>query len=1067
MKLHDKLEICKAAQNLAHIHYRLNLYTESVKYYEQSLSLANELNAQEFISSAYCELGLVYLAYNDFEKAVRCQKLLLASAQEKKNVFGICKAFGNLGLIYMKMGEHKEAKDFFKEQVCAAEKSSIDSLRCDCHRDFANALASEKLYEEAFEQYEKEIALRRKLSDNKKFFESLFSFANFLERIKEWDYAYKCYCELFQATKFHKDIKNCKKVCNLLGKLNMKMEKYKKAISAFILQLECTEDYIAEIAEVSSVHKLISECYDNLNNFESAMDYLLECQSIAVFTQNYSAENDASKHLSQLCMKYNDFKSALMYSEKRLISSQELTGFDKCDAYKDVAAFHLLLKNYDSSISYYQQLLTLAKEYKILKSEYDAYKGLGLVNAQISNFSESIKWYLLAEGCTDMLDKIVMKAECLVNIGDCYQSSSDFQNALKYYQRALQVCQENDLKTLRVTVCGCIGRTHHSLTNPEKAISYLRMAASLCEQLQEPAEIIKCFYRLGLKFYFENDNDSSSKCFEKVIDLIEKSDVLRTILLSDVLNFIKASYEMLQKIYLIKKEYLQALFVAEKRNIFNLKVLLRSADVKVNLNIPLYSKFIQSLNNVQNTICLYSIVVGQLYCWIIKPNEGFVKFWEQTIDESYVDLMPLSSDLDNFVTNTFNNTVRALNVLVFNLRQSLNVEDRHLFNQSEKIDSLMSTDIELIDHKAKPKCFMRDKSFRLRHKQSNNFARANNLNYNINWHIEAPLSRLYLLFFSQIDKFFDCSNDKFNGKHDLVLVLPCELTLVPFSILKDDECKLFAYERHNIFYSTSLFSLLECHKKRLNAPKEEKILIFGDKACDNEAVSINKVLSSSILITSNSSKEEIIDQISSSTISHIALDVMWLMPGICFPYIDGIVESNCIDCNLQNLDLDDNRQVNTPDIIVTIKDICNSQLFAKLIIFGVNSFGESTICTDGLQALVTSFLMNGCETVLTSQWKIPKAASLFFFCKFYQHFNHGVPVYQAFSDTIKEMQASSEFSHPSNWAGLVIYGRNCQLTKKTCNFIKAFHKFIEVPNRDSLKVILHLVSFAKIVGPYS
>ncbi|XP_047142484.1 tetratricopeptide repeat protein 28 isoform X3 [Hydra vulgaris] len=1041
-KLNDKLEVCKAMQNLAHIYYRLNRYNESIKCYEESLSLANELDANELIGLAYYNLGLVYLADNDFEKAVRCQKLLLASAQEKKNVFSICKAYGNLGLIYMKMGKHSDAKDYFKEQICAAEKSSIETLKCDCYRDFAVALASEKLYKDACEQYEKEIALRRKLN-NEKLFESILSFASFLETIKDFDYAYKCYSELFQATKLQKDLKNCKKVCHLLGNLSIKMKKFKKAISSFILELKCTEIYRVEITDIINIHRLLSECYDNLNDFENAAYYLLECQAIAVFMKNYSIENEINKCLRQLCEKYNDYKSALMYSEKRLISCQELTDFDKCDAYKDIAASHLLLKNYDSSFFYYNQLLSLAKEFNILQFEYDAYTGLGLAYAQVLNFMESLKYYLCAVECSEKLSKPFIKAECLVNIGDCYQYSSDNQHALEYYKKALEICHKNDFKTIKVTIFGRIGKTFHLLGNSKKAISYLCMAVSVCEQLQDPAEFIKCFYRLGLKFFFENDNESSSKCFQKVIDFIEENE-LKTDLLLKERNFIKASYEMLQKVYVTKKEYLQAMFVAEKGNIFNRKLLISKSGIKICINIPLFSKFVYSLKTVTHTTCLYSIVIGKLYCWIIKPNEGFVKFWEKSVDETNLDSTFFLSDLDNFVTCISGKTLKTLNDLVFSARRSFNVEGDLCIHS--KFDNSLPNN-ELLDNKDNQN-------------KPNEFAKSKLEDFDVDCQLKTANYCLYLLFFSQVVSFLDAFEKTYTEKYDMILVLPCEITLVPFYVFEDDSKRSFLYEHFNFFFSTDMFSLLEnSNNKVIPLSQEENFIIFGEKVCNNETRNINKVLKHSTLITSNSSKEEILQQISSSTISHIALNVMWHTPGICFPYIDNIVEHNCID--LQILDLDDNRPVSTPNIIISVKDIiCKTKFHSKLIVFGVNIFNDS-ICVDGMQSLVSSFLINGCETILTSQWPISKGACSYFFSKFYEQFSQRVPVYNAFNNAIKEMQASNDYNSPSNWAGLVIYGKNCQLTKKACNFTKAFNKFLEVPNRDSLKIILHLVETAQ------
>lgn len=52
-----------------------------LRYYEQDLALAKDLQDKLAQAKAYCNLGLAYKALGEFSRAEECQRSLLAAAQ--------------------------------------------------------------------------------------------------------------------------------------------------------------------------------------------------------------------------------------------------------------------------------------------------------------------------------------------------------------------------------------------------------------------------------------------------------------------------------------------------------------------------------------------------------------------------------------------------------------------------------------------------------------------------------------------------------------------------------------------------------------------------------------------------------------------------------------------------------------------------------------------------------------------------------------------------------------------------------------------------------------------------
>lgn len=69
-------------------HYCIGNYREAVRYYDQDLALAKDLQDKMNMGRAYCNLGLAHLALGQLETSLECQKYFLAIAHMTNNLPG-------------------------------------------------------------------------------------------------------------------------------------------------------------------------------------------------------------------------------------------------------------------------------------------------------------------------------------------------------------------------------------------------------------------------------------------------------------------------------------------------------------------------------------------------------------------------------------------------------------------------------------------------------------------------------------------------------------------------------------------------------------------------------------------------------------------------------------------------------------------------------------------------------------------------------------------------------------------------------------------------------------------
>uniref|UniRef100_A0A7M5WRT4 CHAT domain-containing protein n=1 Tax=Clytia hemisphaerica TaxID=252671 RepID=A0A7M5WRT4_9CNID len=1090
-KLQDKAEMCKATHNLAYAYYRLKNYNESIEFYEENISLANDLDDRELLSMAYCNLGLAYLAMNDFEKAVRCQKLFLASAREKKNTVNVCKALGNLGKIYIEMGDVEEGLRFFYEKVKAAEKSKDLALQADCNHELAKVLENEGNIEEAEARFEKELTLRRQIDDKpQQFYQAIYAYASLLEKSEKLEEAHKLYCEVFQHAKQLGNLEQCKTVCQLMGRINMRMEKYDKAIIAFRLQLECISDTVNDSIDSGHVHLDISECYKMVGNHDNAIHHLLQYQQIATVLQLTDEENIAYKKLSDIHIYQGTYQEALMYSEKRLICCQELEKSEICDAYKNVAFVHALLQNYDSAISYYEKLLASARDLKLTHYEYHAYRGLGDSYKLIKEYEKSMHAHQNALDKAVEMENKALQADSYNLLGDAYNKLDNQSNAIQCYKQSLTLSEEIEALDIQMQACGRLGKLYYQCGQNDEALDCFRSAVKYSDELGSQSEQIKALYRLAFGLYLNNDLKMSLLCFQRVVDLVEYVEHKSiTSFSTEAIKFIMAAYQMLQKVYVKTGQYKQALFMAEKANSLNLELLLKKAGIDIQVRIPLYEKFLQRLKSLASNVCFYSTVLGQLYCWILSPKDGFVKFWQRTVIENYEDENLRTLDMDDVVNISLDETNKKIDSFIETTRKTLDVEI-HEKGLSDRTRSF-AANIEVIDRKQNRRSRIgrpvvsnsfdgpNAPAYQFRYRRPNKPDQEKRHSRNYNWFTEAPIEDMYKLFVEEIDDYFNQMKEEGHFKMnniDLKIIVPRELALIPFPLLRGQSFTKSFSEQYNLSYSPNLFWFLET-KSEISSenieidPESENVFIFGggSELVADEARGVAKVFGTAPTTGNSNLKEDIVDRLNKSIVCHLSSDVAWQTPSFVFPckvITKDAVRSRNFSADPDIEDLEPDSRAGSPglsDVFITAKDIYEMNLKTSLVMYGISSPSEYTdpICADGLYLLMISLQMAGCKTLITSTWPVADNARRRFFQGFYQQYNKGIPAYEAFQQTVHAMQTSDEFKHPTHWAGFVLYGQNSMLNRQTQSLTKALHEFLDNPNRDAIKVILHLVEKAR------
>ncbi|GFR63069.1 tetratricopeptide repeat protein 28 [Elysia marginata] len=113
--------------------------------------------------------------------------------------------------------------------------------------------------------------------------------------------------------------------------------------------------------------------------------------------------------------------------------------------------------------------------------------------------------------------------------------------------------------------------------------------------------------------------------------------------------------------------------------------------------------------------------------------------------------------------------------------------------------------------------------------------------------------------------------------------------------------------------------------------------------------------------------------------------------------------------------------------LLTISDILNMKLRAKVVVLSSSGLSASRSHQECPISLASSFLSAGCESVLVCLWPIPDDALCKFFFHFYMALQEGSWVTQAIWIGVSALQGDDRWNHPYYWASFVLIGKDSEV----------------------------------------
>ena len=181
-----------------------------------------------------------------------------------------------------------------------------------------------------------------------------------------------------------------------------------------------------------------------------------------------------------------------------------------------------------------------------------------------------------------------------------------------------------------------------------------------------------------------------------------------------------------------------------------------------------------------------------------------------------------------------------------------------------------------------------------------------------------------------------------------------------------------------------------------------------------EAQMIGQILNTAPLTGNLATKREVLKQIGSVAVVHIAAH--------------GRIETGEIALS-PNLE----RKSQTPaeeDYMLTMADVMSVKLRAKLVVLSCCHSGRGEIKAEGVVGIARAFIGAGARSVLVSLWAIDDEATLEFMKSFYHNLVKGRSASDSLNRAMKCLRESEKFGDLKYWAPFTLVGDDVTLDKQ-------------------------------------
>ena len=961
---------------LANMYRQRYTYLEAMELYEAAITITKETGETENEAYANSMVGIISYHLGNYDKAKEYLKTALAINIQTGDRKGQASLLGNLGSVFISLGQYDKAEEYLEKALAIKIQIGDKKGEASSLGNLGSVFQSLGQYDKGKEYLEKALAIRIQIGDKKGEASSYLNLGTVFKSLGQYDKA-KEYLQkalVIQIQIGDKDGEatsygNLGTVFQSLGQYGKAEEYLEKALAIKI--------QIGDKNGEASSYLNLGTVFESLGQYDKAKEYLQKALVIQMEIGDKDGEASSYGNLGTVFHSLGQYDKAEECLEKALaIKIQIGNKQGEASSYLNLGTVLESLGQYDKAKEYFQKALVIQTQIGDKHGEATSYGNLGTVFISLGQYEKAEEYLEKALAIKIQIGDKKGEASSLGNLGSVFQSLGQCDRAIEYLEKALSIRIQIGDKAGEAADCGNLAVLYQSIGEFFTAENYSEMALSIARDIKDLQKEFDILCHLTVMKLCQYKVEEAFNC---LFLSVNKSESLRSFLRNN--DDFKVSsadardfpYRNLSAFFCLGVNPNHGLYVLELARARALADLM-SSQYSVQSQISADPQSWTGIENVMkkesNSSCLYiSYHADSLFFWILKTS-GIIHFRRVTLDEKVVGA-GLVGKLDDFFAECF----RSLGVL-----GDQECEDRSL----NDIESLAATRLIEENKEEIQNC-------------------------------EANLSLYYRMLISPVVDLLE--------EPEIIVVPDRSLNQVPFAALTDERGRYFS-ETFRIRIVPSLTTLKLIQDSPADYHSQTDAVIVGDPEvgtvyykgtamsyprlpfAGKEAVMIGELLGVQPFLGQQATKQVVLEKLHSVSLIHFAAHGNAERGEIAL--------SPVRPCN---------RIPEEEDYLLTMSDIAQVQLRAKLVVLSCCHSGRGQISAEGVIGIARAFLGSGARSVLVALWAISDIATEQLMCRFYEHLVGGESASDSLHQAMKWMR-SNGFKMVCDWAPFMLIGDN-------------------------------------------
>ena len=343
-QLNFKKGVASSYNNSGIIYFQQRVYDKALENFTTALKIRQELGNKLDLASSYNNLGLVYWNQGNYALALENHLAALKAYDEVGDKIRVIGAYNNIGSTYYNLGNYDKAlENYFaalKKQEEFVEKKSmkLDLYSMAASYDgIGGVLFAEKNYKKALEYYKKLLDAVQTLGRKDKEIIALNSIGTVYMNLEKNDSSLFFHNKALAIALQTADSINVASSLTDIGLIYRKAKEYDKAMQSMekayvILKSSNNKIWIGEL--LNDMGAILTE----QKKYSEGIGYLKESMSLLKHTGNKSKIKDIYYNLARAYEATGDYKNALENYKQQALYKDSLTNSDMLTRTADMQA---------------------------------------------------------------------------------------------------------------------------------------------------------------------------------------------------------------------------------------------------------------------------------------------------------------------------------------------------------------------------------------------------------------------------------------------------------------------------------------------------------------------------------------------------------------------------------------------------------------------------------------------------------------------------------------------------------------------------------------------------------